>query len=268
MNPRMPALFLGHGNPMAAIEDGADSRAWRELARTLPRPKAVLAVSAHWVTQGAAVTAMAAPRTIHDFGRSFPQALFEVEYPAPGDPALASRVAELLAPARMALDYDWGLDHGAWAVLRHIYPDAAVPVVQLSLDAGLSDAGRFEVGRRLAPLRDEGVMILGSGNLVHNLPAMDWHNAAAAPFDWAMRFSDTMRRAIEQDRPDEAVGYAALGRDAELAAPTPEHLWPLFYVLGARTPGESARFFNDRIEHGSIDMTSFVLEADSALKAA
>ena len=258
----MPVAFFGHGNPMVAIQENATSRLWAEVAAALPRPRAILAISAHWETNVTAVTAMPRPRTIHDFGASFPKALFDKQYPAPGDPALASRVAELLAPMPVALDAaQWGLDHGTWSVLTHAYPAADVPVVQLGLDVNLTPAERLDIGRRLIPLRDEGVLILGSGNIVHNLAAMNWGDADVAPFAWAARFNDEMRRAIIDAEPQRAVAFSQLGRDAQLAAPTPEHFWPLLYVLGARRPEDQARLFNDRIEHGSLGMTSFILDA-------
>jgi 4,5-DOPA dioxygenase extradiol len=259
--PRMPVAFFGHGSPMVALQDNATSRSWREIAAALPRPQAILAVSAHWETRVTAVTAMARPRTIHDFGASFPRALFEAQYPAPGDPALARRVADLLAPLEVILDAgQWGLDHGTWSVLTHAYPQADIPVVQLGLDVRLTPQQRFDIGRKLIPLRDEGVLILGTGNIVHNLPAMNWGQADCAPYDWAERFNDEMRRAIVDAEPERAIAFAGLGRDALLAAPSPEHFWPLLYVLGARAPEDRARLFNDRIEHGSLSMTSFVLE--------
>jgi 4,5-DOPA dioxygenase extradiol len=262
VDARMPVVFFGHGSPMVAITANDTSHAWRDLARALPQPKAILAISAHWETQVTAVTAMARPRTIHDFGASFPKTLFDKQYPAPGDPALARRVAELLAPLPVALDESqWGLDHGTWSVLVHAYPEADVPVVQLGLDVGLTPLERFEIGRRLIPLRDEGVLILGTGNLVHNLPAMNWNDAACPPYDWAARFNDEMRRAIVDEEPERAIDFARMGEDARLAAPSPEHFWPLLYVLGARGPDDQARLFNDRIEHGSLSMTSFVFEA-------
>ena len=265
----MPVVFFGHGSPMAAIETTETSRAWRSLAADLPKPRAILSLSAHWVTRGTGVTAMERPRTIHDFGQGFPRALFEVRYPAPGDPALAQRVAELLVPTPVALDPgQWGLDHGTWSVLVHAYPDADIPVVQLSLDAGLTSQARFEVGRRLAPLRDEGVLIVGTGNIVHNLRTMNWSDPAAAPFDWAVRFNDAIRTAIVEDQPERVLGFAGMGQDAALSAPTPEHLWPLFYILGARAPGETAQLFNDRLENGSISMTSVVFGQESAALAA
>jgi len=266
---RMPAVFFGHGSPMVAIEANDTSRAWAALAAALPLPKAILSISAHWVTNATAVTAMARPRTIHDFGASFPKALFDKQYPAPGDPALAARVAQLLAPTPVALDQSqWGLDHGTWSVLTHAYPAADVPVVQLGLDVNLTPAQRFEIGQRLRPLRDEGVLILGTGNIVHNLPAMDWGNAACPPFDWALRFNKAMKQAVSENAPQGAIDFQALGRDAELAAPTPEHFWPFLYILGAREAGDTARIFNDRIEHGSLAMTSVIFGDEAQAKAA
>lgn len=257
----MPVVFFGHGSPMVALLDNETSRTWRELAATLPRPRAIVSISAHWETRGAAVTAMSRPRTIHDFGASLPKALFDVQYPAPGDPALAHRIAELLAPVPVTLDDgQWGFDHGTWSVLTHAYPEADIPVVQLGLDASLTPQGRFEIGRALAPLRQEGVLILGTGNIVHNLGAMNWSDAACAPYDWAERFNDDMRRAITENEPERAIGFERHGRDAALAAPSPEHFWPLLYVLGTRRPGDRVRLFNDHIEHGSLGMTSFVFQ--------
>jgi 4,5-DOPA dioxygenase extradiol len=268
-SPRMPVVFFGHGSPMVAILDNATSRLWSETAAALPRPKAILCVSAHWETSVTSVTAMPRPPTIHDFGASFPKALFDMQYPAPGSPELAKRVSELLAPMPVAQDTSqWGLDHGAWSVLVHAYPQADIPVVQLGMDVNLSPAERLDIGRRLAPLRDEGVLILGTGNIVHNLRAMNWSDAACAPFDWAVRFNEQMRRAIVDNEPERAVEFAGLGQDAELAAPSPEHFWPLLYVLGARGPNDRARLFNDRIEHGSLGMTSFVFESATDVRTA
>jgi 4,5-DOPA dioxygenase extradiol len=265
MSATMPAVFFGHGSPMVAIEANETSRTWGEMAAALPRPRAILAISAHWETRGTAVTAMARPRTIHDFGASFPKALFDMQYPAPGDPALARRVASLLAPTAVIEDAShWGLDHGTWSVLVHAYPRADIPVVQLSLDVNLSAAERFEMGARLSPLREEGVLIMGTGNMVHNLSVMNWREPGCAPFDWAARFNDQMRLAVVDEEPGRAIDFAALGADARMAAPTPEHFWPALYVLGARRPGDHARLFNDRIEHGSLGMTSFIFEPEAA----
>jgi 4,5-DOPA dioxygenase extradiol len=268
-NTLMPMVFFGHGSPMVAIEDNAVSRSWREVAADLPTPRAILCISAHWETNVTAVTAMERPRTIHDFGASFPKTLFDKQYPAPGDPALAQRVADLLAPTPVAMDErEWGLDHGTWSVLTHAYPEANIPVVQLSQDVRLSPQQRFDIGRRLAPLRQEGVLIIASGNIVHNLRVMNWGERDGAPFDWAARFNDHIREAIVNDEPKRAIEFAELGQDARMAAPTPEHYWPLLYLLGARLPGDTARLFNDRIEHGSLGMTSVVLAGAAELAKA
>lgn len=258
---RMPAVFIGHGSPANALENNASTQSWAAIAASMPRPKAILAISAHWETRITAVTAMARPKTIHDFGASLPGPLFSVQYPAPGDPVLAARVAELLAPTPVALDQgQWGLDHGTWSVLVKAYPEADIPVVQFGMDVTLSPAQRFDIGRRLAPLRDEGVLIMGSGNIVHNLRVMTWGAPDGPAYDWAARFNDEMRAAIAADEPQRVIDFARLGRDAQMAAPTPEHFWPLLYVLGARSPGDKVRFVNDRIEYGSLGMTSLVME--------
>jgi 4,5-DOPA dioxygenase extradiol len=266
---RMPVVFFGHGSPMIALETNVTSRAWEAIAAALPRPRAIVAISAHWETRGTAVLAMPRPRTIHDFGASFPKALFNMQYPAPGDPALAKRVAELLAPTPVHLDTtEWGFDHGTWSVLVKAYPQADIPVIQLSLDVAISADERLAIGRKLAPLRDEGVLIMGTGNIVHNLSAMDWSNRDCAPYDWSARFLGEIKDAIEKDEPARVAGFARLGDDARRAAPTPEHFWPLLYVLGARLPGDEVRLVNDRIEHGSLGMTSVVFEAVQAAQAA
>lgn len=255
MSHTMPALFVGHGNPMNALDDNANTRAWNALAAELPRPRAVLAISAHWVTPGLAVTAMAEPETIHDF-YGFPRRLAEVSYPAPGDPALAARVADLLAPEPVALDTEWGLDHGAWSVLVHLYPGADVPVVQLSLDGRLGADGHLALARRLRPLRDEGVLVLGSGNVVHNLGRMDWHRPEAA-FDWAERFNAATKEALLAGDLDRLAGFAFPDEsmaDARLAVPTAEHYLPLLYIAALRDAGERLAFFNDRMEYGAIGM--------------
>jgi 4,5-DOPA dioxygenase extradiol len=258
---RMPAVFFGHGSPMIALETNDTTRAWAATAEAIGKPKAILCISAHWLTRGVAVTAMAQPKTIHDFGASFPKALFDVQYPAPGSPELAARVRDLLSPLPVALDESqWGLDHGTWSVLRKAYPNADVPVVQLSMDASKPPSWHYEMGRKLRPLRDEGVLIVGTGNIVHNLGAMNWGERYAVPFDWAERFNAAIKAAVASDQPQGAVDYADLGKDAALSVPNPDHYWPLLYVLGARDPGDQAVFGPDHIEHGSLSMTTFVLE--------
>jgi len=256
----MPVVFFGHGSPTIAIEDTDATRAWKRIAADIGRPKAILSISAHWLTRGTGVTAMTAPATLHDFG-GFPQ-LRHIRYPAPGDPALAARVAELLAPEPVHLDGGrWGLDHGSWSVLVHAFPEADVPVVQLSMDAAKPPAWHFEAGRRLQPLRDEGVLIMGTGNVVHNLGVMDWNARYDAPYDWAERFHRHVREAIEQDQPQPLIDYqAGMADDARLAQPSPDHYWPLLYVLGARRPEDRAIIGPDHIEYRSISMLSAVFD--------
>ena len=255
---KMPALFLGHGSPMNAIEDNPWSRAWRDIGARLPRPTAVLMISAHWETHGVAVTAGAHPETIHDFG-GFPQALFDVRYPAPGDPALAKHVAELLSPEPVTLDPARGFDHGAWSVLRPMYPDADVPVVQLSLDRTKTPHQHYELGQKLRPLRDEGVLIVGSGDIVHNLRAADFRRPEAP--EWADRFNVTAKQLIESGQHDRLIDYAALGDDAALSINSAEHYLPLLYVLAAQEPGERVSFFNDDV-FAAISMTSLAIGAE------
>ncbi|CAM5489133.1 4,5-DOPA-extradiol-dioxygenase [Rhodanobacter lindaniclasticus] len=255
MNARMPTIFFGHGNPMNALYDNDWTRGWAALGQHLPRPRAVLAVSAHWYLPGTAVTAMAAPRTIHDFG-GFPRELFEVQYPAPGDLGLAGRVRELLRPLEVRADLSWGLDHGTWSVLRHVYPDADVPVVQLSIDESQPPAFHYELGRRLRALRDEDVLLIGSGDVVHNLHAYAWGRHPAEPFDWALRFERLARELMVQGDHPSLMNYERLGRDAELSIPTPDHYLPLLYVLGASHEGEPVTFPIEGMDGGSISMLS------------
>ncbi len=256
---RMPVVFFGHGSPTIALETNAVTQTWRDMAESLPRPKAILCVSAHWLTRGVAVTAMAKPKTIHDFG-PLAADLFKIQYPAPGAPDLARRVQALLAPEPVALDTgQWGLDHGTWSVLMKAFPDADVPVVQLSMDAAKGPEHHYAMGRRLAPLRDEGVLIVGSGNTVHNLRTMDWHDRYGAAYDWATRFSDHIRDAVVNDTPQMLIAYQDQGRDAQLAQPSPDHYWPLLYVAGARLPGDRVQTPVDHIEYKSVGMTSFMI---------
>lgn len=257
-NARLPVVFFGHGSPANAISDNQATRTWARLARAIGRPRAILSVSAHWCTSGTAVTAMEVPRTIHDFGRSLPAPLFDVQYPAPGSPALAERVQGLLKPTSVRLDNSWGLDHGTWSVLVKAYPQADVPVVQLSMDMGAPPAVHFELGKRLRPLREEGVLIIGTGNIVHNLGRMEW-NPVAAPYDWAVRFHQYIKNAIVQDDAARVIDYESLGDDAALAAPDPYHFWPLLYVLGARMEGDALSIEPDFIEYKSLSMSSVYL---------
>lgn len=248
----MPALFFGHGSPMNALETNRHTETWRQLGASLPRPHAVLAISAHWYVPGTAVTAMAQPRTIHDFG-NFPRALFEVQYPAPGAPELAARVRALLAPVEVGLDQSWGLDHGSWSVFVHVWPQADVPVVQLSMDTQLTAAQHYALARRLAPLRDEGVMIVGSGNVVHNLRVIRFMQNAPA-YDWAQRFEARARALIAAGSHEDLIDYPRLGEDARLSIPTPEHYLPLLYVLAQQQAGETVSFPVEGIELSSISM--------------
>jgi 4,5-DOPA dioxygenase extradiol len=254
----MPAIFFGHGNPMNALHRNAFTDRWSALGRSMPRPRAILAVSAHWYIPATAVTASARPETIHDFG-GFPRELFDVQYPAPGSVELAQRVRDLLAPVSVQLDRGWGLDHGTWSILVHLYPDADIPVVQLSIDETREASWHYEVGKQLRPLRDEGVLIMGSGNLVHNLHAYAWGNRAAAPYDWARRFEDQARALLGENDFAPLVAYESLGRDARLAAPTPDHFLPLVYVLAQRRDGDSVTFPVEGFDGGSISMLAVAL---------
>jgi 4,5-DOPA dioxygenase extradiol len=254
-NSRLPALFFGHGNPMNALADNAYTRAWRAMGAALGRPRAVLCISAHWYGPGSALTADARPRTIHDFG-GFPQELFEFEYPAPGSPDVAREVQALLQPTAAELDHEWGLDHGAWSVLCHVFPAADVPVVQLSIDETLPAHAHYEIGKRLAPLRDRGVLIVGSGNLVHNLHAYAWGRQAIEPYDWAVRFEAQARAWVQSGDHQPLIDYERLGRDASLSAPTPDHYLPLLYVLGAQLPGDQATYPVEGVDGGSVSMLS------------
>lgn len=254
---KMPALFVGHGSPMNAIEQNEFRGAWTALGARLPRPKAILCVSAHWETRNAHVTATDTPETIHDF-YGFPRALFDVRYPAPGDPALARRVATLVSGERVRLDAGRGLDHGAWSVLVAMYPAADVPVVQLSMDTGLPGRHHYALARELAPLRDEGVLVMGSGNFVHNLRQFDFRDPT--PLAWAGRSDSEIRGHIAAGRHEALMDYPGSSADARLAVPTPEHYYPLLYAIALQQPGDAVEFFNARVQ-GSISMTSVLIGA-------
>ena len=249
----LPAIFFGHGNPMNAITANAYTEAWGRIGRETTRPKAVLSISAHWFVPGTAVTISAAPRTIHDFG-GFPPELYQVQYPAAGDPVLARRVQTLLSPLEVTAEDSWGLDHGTWSVLRHVYPQADIPVVQLSINENEPPSFHFEIGRRLARLRTEGVLIVGSGNLVHNLHTYAWGRHSREPYDWAVRFENAAREMMLASDLDPLLNYETLGSDALLSIPTPDHYLPLLYVLGTQTPGEAIRFPVEGVDGGSISM--------------
>jgi 4,5-DOPA dioxygenase extradiol len=251
---QMPILFLGHGSPMNAIEENEFSKGWRITGESLPRPTAILCISAHWETRGTYVTAMEKPKTIHDFG-GFPQELFDVEYPAPGDPGLAQETKSIITSTEVGLDQDWGLDHGCWSVVKNLYPKADIPVLQLSLDYTKAPQYHFELAKELSALRKKGVLIVGSGNMVHNLGVIDWRNPNGG-FDWANEANTTMKDLIVREDFAPLMKYTTLGRAVQLSIPTPEHYLPLLYILGLKEEKESISFFNDKTVMGSISMTS------------
>ena len=253
MDQLIPALFLGHGNPMFALADNDYTRAWSALGRAFPRPRAVLCVSAHWYGPVRAVTFTAAPETIHDFG-GFPAELYDVQYPAQGDPALAEQIAGLLQSDGFVLDGRRGLDHGTWSVLLHVYPEADVPVVQLSLDRTMTGRWHFEVATKLRPLRDEGVLIVGSGNLVHNLHAYAWGRTNVGAFDWALRFETLARDHISRAKFMPLVEVEQLGPDARLSVPTPDHYLPLLYTLAQYRAGDEISYPVEGFDGGSMSM--------------
>ncbi|NTU58975.1 MAG: 4,5-DOPA dioxygenase extradiol [Chlorobiaceae bacterium] len=255
MGKIMPALFLGHGNPMNALQSNKYSEGWRQLGVSLPRPKAILSVSAHWYVDETAVTGSSSPETIHDF-YGFPRELFEFSWPAPGSPELAGRVRTQLLPLNVRLDQQRGLDHGTWSVLCHMYPAADIPVVQLSIDETKGPDFHYEMGRLLQPLRDEGVLIVGSGNIVHNLRAYAWGDDQVQPFDWAVRFESAARKLMLEGRDRDLVDYRSFGEDARLSVPSPDHFLPLLYVLGLRMDGDKVSFPVEGIEGGSLSMLS------------
>jgi 4,5-DOPA dioxygenase extradiol len=252
VSERAPALFVGHGSPLNALAVNDWTRAWAQLGERPARPRAILSVSAHWYVPAVAVTAMSAPRTIHDFG-GFPRELYAVSYPARGDALLAARVQELLGPLPVSADEAWGLDHGTWSVLCHMFPRADVPVVQLSIDARQTPRFHYDLGTRLRPLREEGILVFGSGNVVHNLGTYSW-GQPREPYDWAVRFEEHVRGSLAARRDGALIDYGALGADARLAVPTPEHYLPLLYVLGASHAAEQVSFPVGGITGGSISM--------------
>ena len=251
----MPAIFFGHGNPMNAIRANEWTQAWAAMGTNIPRPHAILSVSAHWYAPQCAVTAMKTPRTIHDFG-GFPRQLFEFQYPAPGDPGLAKRTRELLAPLDVGLDESWGLDHGTWSVLCHVFPHFDVPVVQLCIDETKPASFHYGIGQRLRTLRQEGILVIGSGDIVHNLHAYAWGMHPAEPYDWALRFEARARELMLAGDHKPLINYESLGKDALLSVPTPDHYLPLLYVLGASMEGERVTFPVEGIDGGSVSMLS------------
>jgi len=255
-----PVLFIGHGSPMNGIEDNEFSRTWTKFGNEIPKPKAVLVISAHWLTNGTHITAMQNPKTIHDFG-GFPQALFDVQYPAPGSPEIAAEAAKLITTTNVALDHDWGLDHGTWTVVRHMYPIADIPVLQLSIDYSKPAQYHFDLAQQLKALRKKGVLIIGSGNMVHNLRMVAWDKLREPEygFDWAIEMNTVFKEKIGNRDFKSLINYEQLGAAAKLAIPTPDHYYPLIYSLALQDNKDDISFFNDKLVGGSLNMTSVKL---------
>lgn len=258
---KMPVLFVGHGSPMNAIEENEFAAGWRRMSNTLPKPTAILCISAHWETRGTFVTAAEKPMTIHDFG-GFPRALYDVQYPAPGSPKLAKETQEIVTKTDIGLDEKWGLDHGAWSVLKHMYPAADVPVIELSLDYFQTPQYHFDLAKQLAPLREKGVLIMGSGNMVHNLGMIAWDrlNSDEYGYDWALEASDKMKHYILNGNYKELINFRSQGKAFDLAIPTPEHYLPLLYTMALKEKNEKITLFNDKAIAGSLTMTSVKIE--------
>ena len=252
-----PVLFIGHGSPMNGIENNEFSQTWVKMGQQIVRPKAVLVISAHWLTRGTHITAMDEPKTIHDFG-GFPQALFDVQYPAKGSPELAAATKSLITTTDVGLDHDWGLDHGTWTVVRHMYPDADIPVLQLSIDYGQPPQYHYELAKEITSLRKKGVLIIGSGNMVHNLRMVDWHKLREPEYgyDWAIEMNTIFKQKIADGNHQDLINYQSLNKAAMLAIPTPDHYYPLLYTLGLQDKNDNISFFNDKLVGGSLNMTS------------
>lgn len=260
---KMPVLFLGHGSPMNGIEDNEFTKGFHDISKSLPKPAAILCVSAHWFTNGTKVTAMKMPQTIHDFG-GFPQPLYEVQYPAKGSPELAEQTKQLLHPTLVELDEKWGLDHGSWTVLKHLYPKADIPVIQLSIDY-TKDAGyHFALAKQLSALREKGVLIIGSGNIIHNLRMVDWQNFDKDNYgyDWAIEAHETFNRHILDRDFEPLLDYRKQSRAIQLAVPSPDHYLPMIYSLGLHEKNENITLFNDKLLAGSLSMTSLLIHAE------
>jgi 4,5-DOPA dioxygenase extradiol len=259
---RMPILFIGHGSPMNGIEDNEFSQRWKKMGEEIPTPKAVLVISAHWLTHGTHITAMDQPKTIHDFG-GFPKALFDVQYPAPGNPQLALETKNIITTTAVGLDHDWGLDHGTWTVVRHMYPQANIPVLQLSIDYNRPAQYHYDLAKELSTLRKKGVLIIGSGNMVHNLGMVAWNkvNEPEFGFDWAVEMNAKFKDHIANVNHGALIHYDTLGTGARYAIPTPDHYYPLLYILGLQEKNEQVTFFNDKAVLGSITMTSVKIDA-------
>jgi 4,5-DOPA dioxygenase extradiol len=253
----MPVLFIGHGSPMNGIENNEFSNTWTELGKQIERPRAVICISAHWLTHGTHVTSMAKPPTIHDFG-GFPPELFQVQYEAPGDPELAEDTVTLIQRTQVGLDHDWGLDHGCWTVVKHMYPEADIPILQLSIDYERPPEYHYELSRELAVLRRKGVLIIGSGNMVHNLRMVAWDKLEKPGYgyDWALEMNEKFKTLIAAGEHKSLIAYPSLGQSALLAIPTPDHYYPLLYALALQEPKDDVSFFNDRVVGGSLTMTS------------
>jgi len=254
---RMPVLFVGHGSPMYAIEENEFVNKWRNLGETLPIPKAIICISAHWETRGTQVTAMQNPPTIHDFG-GFPRELYEIEYPAPGNPELAKEAIQTISGTTVLPDEKWGLDHGTWSVIRRIYPKADIPIIQMSLDYNKSPKEHYELARELASFREKGVMIIGSGNIVHNLRHVAWDKPDDMEYghDWAIEANDLVKKLIVENNHQALIDYKSLGKAVQMAAPSPDHYLPLLYALALKKDDEELSFFNDKAVMGSLTMTS------------
>lgn len=258
---RMPVLFIGHGSPMNAIEENEFVQGWRNIGKTLPKPNAILCISAHWETRGTMVTAMGKPTTIHDFG-GFPKALFDVQYPAPGSPELAEETKSIIKKTEVGLDQKWGLDHGAWSIVKRLYPDADVPVIELSLDYYQTPQFHYDLSSELSPLRRKGVLIIGSGNMVHNLGLVAWNrlNDSEYGYDWALEAREKMKQFILNGDHQQLINYQSHGRAYNLAIPTPEHYLPLLYALALKEKDEKVTLFNDKPVGGSLTMTSLKID--------
>ncbi|WP_312174235.1 4,5-DOPA dioxygenase extradiol [Chryseobacterium sp.] len=254
---KMPVLFLGHGSPMNAIEENQFVQGFRKAASEIPKPNAILCISAHWFTDGTKVTAMSMPRTIHDFG-GFPQALFDVQYPAPGSPELAKETAKLLEPVFVEEDHSWGLDHGAWSVIKHMYPEADIPVIQMSIDYSKPPQYHFDLAQKLNKLREKGILIIGSGNIIHNLRLIDWRNinTVGAGWDWAIEAHEKTNNWLLEGNFKNIIEYQNQGISLQYAVPTPDHYLPLIYTLGLKISSDELSLFNDELIGGSLSMTS------------
>jgi 4,5-DOPA dioxygenase extradiol len=257
---QMPVLFVGHGSPMNAIDENEFVTGWRTIGKSLPKPNAIICVSAHWETRGTFVTAMEKPPTIHDFG-GFPKALFDVQYPAPGSPELAKEMKSIIKKTEVGLDEKWGLDHGAWSVIKRMYPDANIPVIEMSLDYYQTPQYHYDLAKELAELRKKGILIIGSGNMVHNLGLVAWEKLNDEyAYDWTIEANEKMKKLILNGNHQQLINYKLQGKSFDLAIPTPEHYLPMLYALALKEENEKVTLFNDKHVAGSLSMTSFKIE--------